>query len=293
MPGTARTFDPAATDAWWRRPGDAPWLHGEVARRMAQRLALIKMQPQRMVDWWSSRSGSEQLLRSHYPRAELIAVEPSERARDAWLAVHRRPWWSPMGWGARPLARTEGQVAADSGAELLWANMVLHWACDPEHMLSLWHRTLAVDGFLMFSCLGPDTARELRALYAQHGYGPAGAEFVDMHDLGDMLVHAGFADPVMDMERITLSWETAQQALSELRTLGRNAHPARLAGLRTPRWKAQLMHRMAPAGQRVSMTFEVVYGHAFKGAPRASADGETKVSLADMRAMVRAPKGSR
>jgi malonyl-CoA O-methyltransferase len=290
MPGSSRTFDPAATHAWWRGRGDPPWLHGEVARRMAERLDFIKTQPRRVADWWSLRSGSEQLLRARYPQAALIAVEPDEAARDAWLAGHRRPWWSPSGWWSQPTALTQQQAETEAEAQLLWANMVLHWAADPEQMLSRWHRALTVDGFLMFSCFGPDTVRELRAVYAQHGYGPAGAEFVDMHDLGDMLVHAGFADPVMDMEHITLSWEAPEAALLELRTLGRNAHPGRHAGLRTPRWKAELMRRMAPAGQRVSMTFEVVYGHAFKGAPRASVSGETKVSLADMRSMVKAPK---
>ncbi|TCP09015.1 methyltransferase domain-containing protein [Caldimonas thermodepolymerans] len=293
MPVSPRPFDPAAAAAWWRSGTQPPWLHAEVARRMAQRLEIIRAKPQRVLDWWSSRSGSLALLQQAYPQAELIAVEPDEAARDAWLAAQRRPWWSPSRWGKSPRALSEAE-ADGAGAQLLWANMVLHWMADPAEMIRRWHRALAVDGFMMFSCLGPDTARELRALHARHGHGPAGAEFVDMHDLGDMLVHAGFADPVMDMERITLTWSTPEAALAELRTLGRNTHPQRHAGLRTPRWKRALMAQMqAPDPARVAITFEIVYGHAFKGAPRAVAGGETRVSLQDMRTMVRSSQRPR
>ena len=81
----------------------------------------------------------------------------------------------------------------------------------------------------MFSCLGPDTLRELRGLYRALGWPPPAHDFTDMHDWGDMLVHAGFAEPVMDMERITLTWETPQRLLEELRELGANLHPATLS----------------------------------------------------------------
>jgi malonyl-CoA O-methyltransferase len=142
----------------------------------------------------------------------------------------------------------------------------------------------------MFSCLGPGTLRALRDLYLRMGWPPAMADFVDMHDLGDMLVHAGFADPVMDQEVITLSWDGPQALLRELRSLGANASPDRWAGLRTPRWRARLLAELgamaAPDG-RIHMQFEVAYGHAFKAAPRAPLSAETTVSLDDMRTMVR------
>ena len=99
----------------------------------------------------------------------------------------------------------------------------------------------------MFSCLGPDTLRELRSLYRSLGWPPPGHDFTDMHDWGDMLVHAGFAEPVMDMERITLTWETPQQVLDELRELGSNLHPDRFAALRGKEWKRQLHDEMTRA----------------------------------------------
>ena len=117
-----------------------------------------------------------------------------------------------------------------------------------------------------------------------------------VHDLGDMLVQAGFADPVMDQEILSLSWDSPQAFLRELRSLGANASPDRFPGLRTPRWRERLLAelaRLAAPDGRIHMPFEVAYGHAFKAVPRAPLSAETTVSLDDMRAMVRtkAPRG--
>jgi malonyl-CoA O-methyltransferase len=117
------------------------------------------------------------------------------------------------------------------------------------------------------------------------------AEFVDMHDLGDMLVHAGFADPVMDQEVIKLNWADAAAALAELRTFGVNADPRRVAGWRTPRWRqrlAEALQALAGADGRPVLSFELVYGHAFKVAPRPRVAERTEVGLEEMRQMVRA-----
>lgn len=292
-PTPSRRLDDIAVTAALRRlarRGEAPWLHGEVARRMAERLALIRLQPQRIADWWSFLGGSEALLRSAYPKAELVAVEPIPE-----LVAHRReagraPWWSPKRLvAAPPVVRLDGDELG-APVQLVWANMMLHAVKDPPALLARWQRALSADGFVMFSCLGPDTLRDLRALYARCGWPAPAPDFVDMHDLGDMLVQAGFADPVMDQETIRLSWPTPQAALAELRSLGGNASPERFAGLRTPRWKAALereLPSLADAGGRLSLGFEVAYGHAFKALPRVQAGAPTTVSLDEMRTLVR------
>ena len=178
-------------------------------------------------------------------------------------------------------------------AGLLWANMMLHGVADPAAQLQLWHRALAVDGFVMFSTLGPGSLQGLRALYARQGWPSPHAAFVDMHDIGDMLVRAGFADPVMDQELITLTWPDADALLAELRTLGGNADPQRFAGLRTPRWRQRLLDALQGLRDeqgRVRLVFEVVYGHAFKAAPKPRIAAQTTVALDDMRSMVRASR---
>jgi malonyl-CoA O-methyltransferase len=271
-----------------RRP-EPPWLHGEVARRMAERLAIVKLQPARILDWWSFLGAGATLLRSAYPKAHIVAVEPAAFA-ERREATPRAPWWSPRRRRAEVELKHEDDDLGPP-AQLVWANMMLHAVKDPPALLARWQQALAPDGFLMFSSFGPDTLRELRALYARLG-GPAPAPaFVDMHDLGDMLVHAGFADPVMDQETLTLSWPTPQAVLAELRSLGGNLAPDRAAGLRTPRWKARLereLQSLAGADGRLALRFEITYGHAFRALPRVQAGAPTTVSLDEMRTLVRA-----
>src|SRR6185369_2715922 len=146
-----------------------------------------------------------------------------------------RPWWRRL--AAKPVRHGPVPQAA---VQMLWANMALHQSARPQELIARWHAALAVDGFLMFSCLGPDTLRELRALYRTLGWPPPAHEFTDMHDWGDMLVHGGFAEPVMDMERITLTWETPARLIEELRELGANLHPARAAVVRGRGWRTAL-----------------------------------------------------
>ncbi len=177
---------------------------------------------------------------------------------------------------------------------MLWANMALHLAADPQALIAQWHRALATDGFLMFSCLGPDTLRELRALYAALGWPAPCPDFTDMHDWGDMLVHGGFAEPVMDMERLTLTWATPAALLEELRELGPNLHPGRFPALRGRGWRqrleAELARALAGPDGRLGLTFEVVYGHAVKPAPRLRMAAESAFSLQDMKTLLQTDK---
>ena len=269
------------------RQPEPPWLHGEVARRMAERLALVKLQPARIVDWWSWLGGGASLLREAYPKAEIVAVEPN----DAWVQrqreAQRTPWWSLRRRGIEVVRDGD---ALGAPAQLVWANMMLHAVKDPPALISRWHAALAADGFVMFSTFGPDTLRELRDLYARLGWPAPTPAFVDMHDLGDMLLHAGFADPVMDQETLTLTWATSQALLAELRSLGGNIAPARMAGLRTPRWRARLedaLHALAGPDGRLTASFEIAYGHAFKGLPRVRPGAPTTVSVEQMRTLIR------
>lgn len=293
----ARRLDPIAVTAALRRMArapQAPWLHAEVARRMAEKLALIRLQPERVVDWWSALGAGAALLEQAYPKARQLRVEPDSRWVERSRAQARRPWWTAARWsgGEAQIAREGDEIAP--GAGLVWANMMLHAVVDPVALIERWHALLRVDGFVMFSCLGPGTLRELRTMYQRLGWPAPTPGFVDMHDFGDMLVHAGFADPVMDQETLTLRWNSPGALLAELRTLGGNTAPDRASGLRTPRWRARLERELealaAPDGT-IGLSFEVAYGHAFKAAPRLRAGEATTVSLDDMRAMVRASHG--
>ena len=264
---------------------------------MADRLEWIRAQPISWLDWEPLNGGLEghALVAGRYPQAQAYVQEATVGRRKAAQQALTKAWWNPQRWRAATL---RFESPPETGVDLLWANMGLHMAADPQGLIADWHKQLAVGGFLMFSCLGTDTLRELRALYVKKGWPVPAHEFTDMHDWGDMLVHAGFAEPIMDMERITLTYATPQRLLTDLRELGRNLHPSRFAGLRTPRWKAALEDGLkadlTQTGSRdgdskhaLALSFEVVYGHAFKPAPKLRLDAHSAVSLEDMRTMLR------
>ena len=281
------TLDPTAAARWARLPQvRSAWLHEEVARRMEDRLQWIVTRPERWVHWEPLRGGLEAqaLLAKRYPSSECFVMEDAPMSPIARKRM-TPAWWSPARW-------TGPGVHFDAPAQpvqMLWANMALHMAADPQALLARWHSLLDVDGFLMFSCLGPDTLRQLRAVFSAQGWPPPSHEFTDMHDWGDMLVSCGFAEPVMDMERITLTFSSAQNLLTELRELGRNLHPARFAGLRGKGWRDQLQASLGrslagPANDgRLVLTFEIIYGHAFKPQRKLSVRPETSLSLDEMR----------
>jgi len=254
---------------------------------MEERLQWIRRTPDAWAHWEPARGGlaAHALLRRRYPRAQWFAVEAAPwREQTARLALGP-PWWRR--W--REPASHFGPVP-DAAVQMVWANMLLHMSPEPGALIALWHRALAVDGFLMFSCLGPDTLRELRELYAECGWPPPAHDFTDMHDWGDMLVASGFAEPVMDMERITLTYESPARLLGDLRELGANLHPARFTALRGRAWRHRLeqalTERLRGPDGRLALTFEIIYGHAFKPAPRVRVSEHSAVGLQDMRAML-------
>jgi malonyl-CoA O-methyltransferase len=289
-----RPVDPTALARWRRRlrlAPEPPWLHAEAARRMAARLAVIKLQPRQVLDWGLQARHDRPLLAAQYPKAQVQVVDPDGGEAGSPPAAGT-PWWrSLLGAGAHRLAAMAPAQVPAGQAQLLWSTMLLHTLPDPQSTLAAWQRALAVDGFLMFCTLGPGTLQALSALYAEAGWPAPLAPLVDMHDLGDMLVQAGFADPVMDQETLRLTWPDADAALAELRTLGLNAAPGRAAGLRTPRWQARLKQalgeRCRGADGRIVLAFELVQGHAFKPPPRVRLAAEASVPLDDLRAMVR------
>lgn len=297
------TIDPVAAARWAKTlAAQSPWLHEEVARRMQERLQWMVSQPATWLHWEPLRGGlqAHQLIRQRYPKAQSYAVE-KHPAQRALLAQRLTPaWWQPARW-------TEAAVRFDAPSlpvEMLWSNMALHMESDPLARIAHWHSLVGTNGFLMFSCLGPDTLKQLRAIYQRLGWPPASHQFTDMHDWGDMLVRAGFAEPVMDMERITLTFSSPQNLLAELRGLGRNLHPQRFSGLRGRAWQANLHKALSESltskdalqdacedtSARLELTFEIIYGHAFKPLPKFPVQAQTSLSLDDMRRTLKQTK---
>jgi malonyl-CoA O-methyltransferase len=208
----------------------------------------MKLAPRRILDAASGPPG--RALGKRYAGAQVIALDFSLgmlRAGKRSL-LRKNPLRVCGDLKHLPLAAEE--------IDFTWCNMALHWLSDPLPALREFARVLSPEGLLMFSTLGPDTLKELRAA--------AGASrvhaFTDMHDLGDMLVAAGFSAPVMDMEMIEIEYTKGKNLLADLRATGQtSARGDRARGLAGRRFAEALRARLA-----AKATFEVVYGHAWK-----------------------------
>ena len=256
----------------------------EVERRMAQKLEYLRIDPACVLDAGSGPGTAHELLRARYPAAHCVEVDLS-------LAMIRR---ARAGRGLRERlraiagARARNWVCADfsrlpfrgGSFGMLWSSLALAWSSQPAATVAEFHRVLVPGGALMFSTYGPDTLKELRDAFEAVDSAAHVHAFPDMHDLGDMLVAAGFDAPVMEMERIAVSYEDVDALARDLKGSGQtSASDARRRGLTTPReWRRmrERYERSRVAG-RLSATVEVVYGHAWKGRRTVAEDGRSIV----------------
>ena len=260
-----------------RSYADASRLEAEIGARMLERLDYVKLAPQRVLDAGCGPAREADALAERYPGAAIVLLDaalpmlrlarPAGGLLSRFLAPRRR---------VAVCGELERLPLASSSVGLAWSNMALHWVADPLAAIRELHRVLEPGALLLFSTLGPDTLKELRAV--------AGASrvhaFIDMHDLGDMLVGAGFSDPVMDAEHVTLTYANARDFLADLRASGQTcaleARPRGLAGRGFLAALTSAIEAERRAG-RVEATFEIVYGHAWRTVSQRAADGRSIV----------------
>jgi malonyl-CoA O-methyltransferase len=247
---------------------DAAVLARETGLRMAERLDYVKIAPARVADIGCATGDGILELQQRYPKAQPLAIDfalPMLRAVRA-----RTPRLTRMlGRGPQLLNADVNALPLAAGSlGLVWSNLMLHWLDAPLPAFRELHRVLEVGGLLMFAALGPDTLKELRSAGTLR-------KFHDMHDLGDMLVAAGFADPVMDMEVIRFNYSSPRRFLADQRHLG--VRDALLGHLPWPQWR-RIFAAAGVAGQ-FPVSFEIVFGHAWKAAPKQVADGRAVIQF--------------
>jgi len=275
------------------RRGDlsqAQFLYAEIARRMDERLRIIRLQPQAMLDAGCGVGDNLALLRARYPEAEYTGLDCCapllEQARSRHAPDGVGAWLRRLTGQRAPVSFVQADLAATGlppeSLDLVWSNLALHWHPEPHAALAEWRRVLKVGGLALFSCLGPGTLRELRQALADAGLRTATPGFVDMHDFGDLLIENGYADPVMDQETLTLTYRTPQRLLEDVRALGGNPAVGRRAGLAGRDWLARLcaaLEARRNADGVIPLSIEVAYGHAWRAAARRGAAGETHISV--------------
>jgi len=255
-------------------------LQREIADRLLERLEVVRLAPRRILDVGCGTGYDVHKLSRRYTRARLLGLDIAEPM--ARRARRRAGAWNRItGRCAFACGDAERLPVATAAVDMLLSNLSLQW-CDPPTVFAEARRVLRAGGLYMFTTFGPDTLRELRAAWQTVDQSPHVHGFLDMHDLGDMLINAGFADPVMDVERVTLMYADVLEVLRDLKGLGaHNMAATRARGLtgkaRFARFRAAY-EALARDG-RIPATYEVVYGHAWTPETERARDGVAVVPV--------------
>lgn len=269
----AETYDAAAV------------LQKQVREEMLGRLDLVKLNPQVILDAGCGTGLASHALQKRFASAQVLSLDfaypmlQKTRISRGQLSFTNQIK-SLLGGNKQSLlcADIEALPLASASTGLVWSNLAIQWCNDLDIALKEFHRVLHPEGLLMFSTFGPDTLREMRAATAD----ASGSEytsvsrFIDMHDIGDALVRAGFNAPVLDVERFTLTYDTVKDVMRDLKSIGaHNATDGRARGLLGRGFFAKLEQSYEQfrsgskaQGGKLPATFEVVYGHAWRGADK-------------------------
>lgn len=254
-------------------------LQREVCTRMLERLGYIKLQPLRIIDVGSGTGWGTRQLGERYPKAEITALDIAIGMLHA--ARGTSGWWQKLFSGKREsflCADVEQLPLASNSVNMVWSNLALQWCNDlPATFVEL-QRVLKTDGLLIFSSFGVDTLKELRAAFSEVDEYNHLSRFADLHDIGDMLVEAGFADPVMEMEKIILTYDDLRAVMQDLKSIGaHNATTGRSRGMmgKTAWQRITENYERFRRDGKLPATFEIVYGHAWKPAPKNRQDGRS------------------
>jgi malonyl-CoA O-methyltransferase len=253
--GTRRAFDRAS--AYF---DTARFVHDEARSRLLERLDYLRIDVRHAADLGCATGAGAVALAQRYPGASVLAIDTS------WRMLTRAR--AAVGNTAVVLAGDAGRLPfADRSIDLLFANLVLPW-CDPVDVFREAARTLRGGGVFAFATVGPDTLGELRRAWAEVDDRVHVHAFVDMHDLGDLAGASGLAEPVMNVERLEITYADPARLIADLRACGAvNVAGGRRRTLTGPRRWARFEQGLKDRARhgRIAITVELIFGHAWGG----------------------------
>jgi len=240
-------------------------LQQEVANRLVERMDYMSMKPVSILDAGAGTGFISQRLASRYPKAKITGLDLAfNMLKQAKSKRSLKQRWNKQFNYIN--AEVENIPLADASVDLVISGLTLQWCQDLTKVFKEFRRILAPDGLLLFSTFGPDTLKELRQSWAKVDELAHVNAFTDMHDVGDALMQSGFADPVMDMEMLTMTYEDVKTVMRDLKKIG--AHNVMQGRSHTMTGKNKLKNMMHAYEQfrddgLLPVSYEIVYGHAW------------------------------
>ena len=258
-----RSFDRAAASY-----DEAAVLQREVSRRMLERLDLIKLKPKTILDVGAGTGFVAQGLGERYKQASIIELDMS--VNMLLQSRNKTPWYQRLFKKKMSVCGdAEHLPLADNSVDMLFSSLTIQWCNDLQKTFNEFMRVIKPGGLLMFTTFGPDTLKELRQSWAAVDQTAHVSSFLDMHDVGDMLLQARLAEPVMDVEQFTLTYEGVSSLVNDLRAIGAtNARQERTQGMTSKNdYQSMLAAYEAwrDTDNKIPASYEVIYGHAWKG----------------------------
>ncbi|MFA6179686.1 MAG: malonyl-ACP O-methyltransferase BioC [Candidatus Methylopumilus sp.] len=255
-------------------------LQAEVRERMFSRLDLVRIVPQAILDAGCGTGHGSATLAARYPASRVVSLDLAmgmlKKTRASQSGIKNKVM-QMLGMSRHDLVcgDIEHLPLASGSMGLVWSNLAVQWCNDLDAAFVEMHRVLAPEGLIMFSTFGPDTLKELRQATNADPEHVHVSRFIDMHDIGDALVRAGFTAPVLDVERFVLTYDDVMGVMRDLKAIGaHNAADGRHRGLQGRGFLKQLTanYEQFRSAGKLPATFEVVYGHAWKPMPKPKFD---------------------
>jgi malonyl-CoA O-methyltransferase len=250
-------------------------LQKQVREEMLSRLDLVKLSPHTVLDAGCGTGLASHALQKRFSKSQVVSLDFALPMLQKTRSTN--PNNGLIGQVKNLLGGTkQNLLCADiealplvkASVGLVWSNLAIQWCNDLDAALQEFHRVLQPEGLLMFSTFGPDTLKELRIATSSQNGVTSVSRFLDMHDIGDAMVRAGFSAPVLDVERFTLTYDDVKSVMRDLKSIGaHNATEGRARGLlgRGFFQKLEASYEQFRQNGKLPATFEVVYGHAWRG----------------------------
>jgi malonyl-CoA O-methyltransferase len=259
-------------------------LQQAVGLSLIERLKLISINPQTILDLGSGTNYLSKILKPHYPTAKIINLDIAE----SMLSFSQKENIFPQDFFV--CTDAEKMPFQTNSFDLIISNFVFHWFLEPQNVLEQINRVLKPGGLLLFSTVGPDTLKELKTAFSTIDNAPHVNHFLDMHDIGDLLIATNFQNPVMDMEILTLTYSSLANLHRDLKLTGSHTVLSEMIKGLSPknfREKLSLAYEVYRDDEkRLPASFEIIYGHAF-GSPqkrlhRADKSGVIRIPVEDL-----------